>query len=184
MKKLFWTKRGMILTGHHAYRSILSYQRRVRVLVQSDFQISHSCSLFQAFFFSSWIFLPRSTIWTPGTGYKNDWSRCHFVPVPSLFCGNSVLSGRHGVWLALDLSDLRHEHSLRQHQPRNPNPEIQKSPLSDLIWRGTRIQLSSGFVATFIKDRQVVRIHSTFSEPLPINCGIPQGIKHTRATFI
>ena len=22
------------------------------------------------FFFSSWIFLPRSTIWTPGTGYK------------------------------------------------------------------------------------------------------------------
>ena len=51
MKKLFWTKRGMIPTGHHAYRSILSYQRRVRVLVQSDFQISHSCSLFQAFFF-------------------------------------------------------------------------------------------------------------------------------------
>ena len=24
------------------------------------------------------------------------------MPVPSLFCGNSVLSGRHGVWLALD----------------------------------------------------------------------------------
>ena len=45
--------------------------------------------------------------------------------------------------------------------------------------------LSSGFVATFINDRQqVVRIHSTFLEPLPINCGISQGIKHTRATFI
>ena len=41
----------MIPTGHHAYRSILSHQRRVRVLVQSDIQISHSCSLFQAFFF-------------------------------------------------------------------------------------------------------------------------------------
>ena len=63
--------------------------------------------------------------------------------------------------------------------------DFQKSPLSDLMWRGTRIQLSSGFVATFINDRQqVVRIHLRFSEPLPINCGIPQGIKHTRATFI
>ena len=41
----------MIPTGHHAYRSILSYQRRVRVLVQSDIQISHSCNLLQAFFF-------------------------------------------------------------------------------------------------------------------------------------
>ena len=68
MKKLFWTKRDMIPTGHHAYLSILSYQRRVRVLVQSDFQISHSCSLFQAFFF---FFVNFS----PALYYLNSWNR-------------------------------------------------------------------------------------------------------------
>ena len=57
----------MIPTGHHAYRSILSYQRRVRVLVQSDIQISHSCNLFQAFFFFG--------NFSPALYYLNAWSR-------------------------------------------------------------------------------------------------------------
>ena len=78
----------MIPTGHHAYRSILSYQRRVRVLVQSDIQISHSCNLFQAFFFLRKFFsraLLSERLEQATRMIVLDVTK--FVPVPSLFCG-------------------------------------------------------------------------------------------------
>jgi len=46
--------------------------------------------------------------------------------------------------------------------------DFQKSPLSDLIWRGTRIQLSSGFVATLMIDNKWYESIQHFQSPYPL----------------
>ena len=69
----------------------------------------------------------------PGTGYKNDWSGSHFVPVPSLFFGNSVLSGRHGVRLGSCPVSFRITSSLMFTKLRGTLRENSSKPLKHSI---------------------------------------------------
>ena len=49
-------------------------------------------------YYRLWKFFRLAVFWFLQSN-KGDWFGCHFVSVPSLFGGNSVLSGRLGVWL-------------------------------------------------------------------------------------
>ena len=70
---------------------------------------------------------------TPETGYKNDWSGSHFVPVPSLFFGNSVLRGRHGVRLGSCPVSFRITSSLMFTKLRGTLRENSSKPLKHSI---------------------------------------------------